>query len=75
MHRHATSPGIDDEALLQNAQRYDRFKEDRAADGLPIPVGEGVLIWDEVKVIFSNTSYNLNTQLCLHGMIVVKYGM
>ena len=50
MHRHVTSPGIDEEALLQNARKYDRFKNDRAAAGLPTPVGEGVLIWDEVKV-------------------------
>lgn len=50
MDRHATSPGIDEEALMQHAEKYDGFKAKRAASGLPTPVSEGVLIWDEVKV-------------------------
>ncbi len=50
MCRHAISPGIDEDALLQNAQKYDKFKVERVASGLASPLSEGVLIWDEVKV-------------------------
>lgn len=50
MHRHATSPGIDEEALLQHAQKFDEFESERAAARLSTPLVEGVLIWDEVKV-------------------------
>ena len=52
MHGHATSPGIDEDALLQNAQKYDSYKAERATAGLATVLGEGVLIWDEVKVLF-----------------------
>ena len=49
MYRHASSPGINEEALLDRAQKYEDFKE-RVAAGFVRPVGEGVLIWDKVKV-------------------------
>ena len=50
MYRHASSPGINEEALLDRAQKYEDFKKERVAAGFVRPVGEGVLIWDEVKV-------------------------
>ena len=50
MHRHNTSCGIDDEALMLSAQRYDSYKSERKTQGLPLPLSIGVLIWDEVKV-------------------------
>ena len=53
MYRHASSPGINEEALLDRAQKYDDFKKERVAAGFVRPVGEGVLIWDEVKVSVS----------------------
>lgn len=53
MYRHASSPGINEEALLDRAQKYDRFKEERVAAGFVRPIGEGVLIWDEVKVSYA----------------------
>ena len=46
----STSPGINEETLLDRAQKYEIFKDERVKDGFIRPVGEGVLIWDEVKV-------------------------
>ena len=50
MHRHNTSCGIDDEALMLSAHRYDSYKSERKTQGLPLPLSIRVLIWDEVKV-------------------------
>ena len=50
MYKHASSPGINEEALLENSHRYDEFKAKRLADGMAPPLGQGVLIFDEVKV-------------------------
>ena len=50
MHRHNTSCGIDEQSLLLNAERYDQYKSEREKEGLPVPLSEGVLIWDVVKV-------------------------
>lgn len=50
MHRHNTSCGINEQSLLLNAERYDRYKSEREKEGLPMPLSKGVLIWDEVKV-------------------------
>ena len=50
MYRHASSPGINEEALLDRAPKYDNFKEERLAAGFARPIGEEILIWDEVKV-------------------------
>lgn len=50
MYKHASSPGISEEHLLESAKRFEDFKAQRIADGMPPPVGIGVLIFDEVKV-------------------------
>ena len=50
MYQYASSPGINEEALLERANKYDMFKEERTEGGFPRPVGEGVLMWDDVKV-------------------------
>uniref|UniRef100_A0A1X7U9H6 Uncharacterized protein n=1 Tax=Amphimedon queenslandica TaxID=400682 RepID=A0A1X7U9H6_AMPQE len=49
MYQHSRSPGMSEEALLLRAQQYNSYKEERVKNGLPRPVAEGVLIWDEVK--------------------------
>lgn len=43
-------PGIDEEDLLKNAERYRAFKEEKRKSGCSVPAGVGVLIWDETKV-------------------------
>ena len=53
MYKHASSPGISEEHLLENARRFSDFKCQRISDGMAPPVGEGVLIFDEVKVCLS----------------------
>ena len=50
MYKHASSPGISEEHLLVSAKRFEDFKAQLIADGMPPPVGIGVLIFDEVKV-------------------------
>lgn len=50
MDQHFSTAGINDEALLEHATKYESFKDERVRDGFKKPVGEGVLIWDEVKV-------------------------
>ena len=56
MYKHACSPGVSEESLLANAHRFDGFKAQQIAGGAAPPLGEGVLIFDEVKVC---------TQLCI----------
>jgi hypothetical protein len=53
MRKHASSPGINEDALLESSHRFDEFKAKRVADGMAPPLGEGVLIFDEVKVSFA----------------------
>ena len=50
MHKHACLPGINKESLLASAHRFDEYKSQRIAGGMAPPIGEGVLIFDEVKV-------------------------
>ena len=50
MHKHAGTPGICEEALLQHANRYERFKKEQLSEGKHLPLGEGVLTFDETKV-------------------------
>ena len=44
MYKYASSPGINEEALLERTKKYDIFKEERVEAGFPSPVGwsEGV---------------------------------
>lgn len=37
--------------LCECAEEYEKYKEERVNNGFVKPVGEGILIWDEVKVI------------------------
>ncbi len=50
MSKHFSLPGINEEALLEHAQQYESYKDERVKYKFVRPVGEGVLIWDEVKV-------------------------
>ena len=60
MYQHSSSPGINEEALLERAQQYDSYKEKRVKSGFVRPVGEGVLIWNEVKVYICCVFYFLH---------------
>ena len=57
MYKHASSPGINDEHLLESAKQFESFKAQRITDGMPPPLGMGVLIFDEVKVHVHDTCY------------------
>ena len=50
MYKYSSTPGICEEAMFERAQKYEEFKKKRVETGFPKPVGEGVLMWDEVKV-------------------------
>ena len=50
MYKHTSSPVINEEHLLESAKQFETFKVQHIADGMPSPVGIGVLISDEVKV-------------------------
>ena len=65
MHRHNTSCGIDDEALLLSAQRYDSYKSERENQGLPPPLSIGVLIWDECFTVVSILYIVVTLVLCV----------
>ena len=39
MYKHASAPGISEEHLLESAQRFETFKAQRIADGMPPPFG------------------------------------
>lgn len=50
--RHLNSkPGIDQSYLNEEAIKYASFQDEKRNKGEKVPVGEGVLIFDEVKVI------------------------
>jgi hypothetical protein len=51
MHKYS-SPGVNEESLLERAEKYEVFKDECVEAGYPRPVGEGVLMWDEVKVSY-----------------------
>ncbi len=50
MYKHASTPGISEEHLLESAKRFETVKAQRIADGMLPPMGIGVLIFDEVNV-------------------------
>lgn len=43
-------PGINEQDLLKDAERYKQFKEEKKKTGSVSPAAVGVLIWDETKV-------------------------
>lgn len=49
MSQHSRSPGINEDAMLDQSHKYNDYKVEREDNGSVKPVG-GVLIWDEVKV-------------------------
>ena len=46
-----TGPGACEEAIAKQARMYTVYKEDMRIQGKPEPKGDGVLIFDEVKVV------------------------
>ena len=50
MYKYSSSPGISEESLFNRAEMYKAFSEERVEAGHLRPVGEGVLMWDKVKV-------------------------
>ena len=53
MDHHSSTPGENQQALLERSQKYELFQQERVKNGFVRPVGEGVLMWDEVKVCAS----------------------
>ena len=47
MHAHNQYPGINEESIHLSSLKYADYK---LKDGHAIPLGEGILIWDETKV-------------------------
>lgn len=47
MHSHNKCPGIDEEDIRQYSIKY---KSRRVQSGHAMPLGDGILIWDETKV-------------------------
>ena len=46
-----SGPGVSEEAIVRQAKMYKAFKEDMCLQGKPEPKGDGILIFDEVKVV------------------------
>lgn len=46
-----TDPGACEEAIAKQARMYTAYKEDMRIQGKPGPKGDGVLVFDEVKVV------------------------
>lgn len=46
-----SDPGASEEAIVRQAKMYKAFKEDMLLRGKPEPKGDGILIFDEVKVV------------------------
>lgn len=51
MDKSCSTPGINEETLLEQAKKYKLFREEQVKAGLLESVSEGILIWDEVKVM------------------------
>ena len=50
MHKHCSSPGIDEESIWQSALKYQEHIQEKISGGYKKPLQEGILIWDETKV-------------------------
>ena len=50
MYAQKKDPGINEEDIHQCSIKYEAHKKSRVDGGHPVPLGEGVLIWDETKV-------------------------
>ena len=50
MNKYSSSPGINEQAMHECAQKYEDFRKEKVKTKCVRPVGQGVLIWDEVKV-------------------------
>lgn len=59
MYKYSSSPGICEDALLERAKKYESYKKEQVEAGNLKPVGEGVLIWDEVKVSITDWELRL----------------
>ena len=51
MHKFKKDPGINEEDIRQSAEMYASHKARKVQNNDPLPLGEGVLMWDETKVI------------------------
>ncbi|XP_015779661.1 PREDICTED: uncharacterized protein LOC107357534 [Acropora digitifera] len=43
-------PGVDEEYMRQQHEKFCQYKKQREAGGFPQPLGLGILMWDEVKI-------------------------
>ena len=59
MNQSCKSCGIIQEDFLTNSKKYDEYIEEKKKSGFVSPNGQGVLIWDETKVIIKiNDDHN-----------------
>lgn len=50
MYAHKKNAGINEEDIHQSNIKYEAHKRSRIDSGHPVPLGEGVLIWDETSL-------------------------
>jgi hypothetical protein len=50
MNNFRKNPGINSDAIRHSALMYEEHKTRLSAQGKLLPLGEGVLMWDETKV-------------------------
>ena len=62
MYKYSSSPGICEDALLERAKKYESYKKEQVEAGNLKPVGEGVFIWDEVKVSITDWEFRLGVK-------------
>lgn len=55
--------------LKESAGDYNKFKEEKKNDGLPEPIGWGVLIADEVKVVTKIQWNSRNNEYVFFGAV------
>ena len=50
------NPGIDEDYLMVQEEKFAEFQSNREKEGAPHPLGLGVMMWDEVKVWLIQTT-------------------
>ena len=52
MHQHSSSHGIHDDLIQESSSKYEEHIAKLGKKGHARPLKEGILIWDETKVLF-----------------------
>ena len=58
-------PGVDEEYMRQQHEKFCQYKKQREAGGFPQPLGLGILMWDEVKVGRTSLTIISMSNFCL----------